>query len=58
MTTEQIAFVIILVFFVAVGSFFLGFELSDSAWRHRTRVREMLHEEKMALIKKDLMYDV
>lgn len=56
MTPEQISFAILLLGGVATGFFFLGAMLSDSAWAHRTRVREMVHKEKMAIIQRDLTY--
>ena len=46
----EVAFWLFLSGAASVASFFAGSWTSDAAWAHRTRVREMLHAEKMALI--------
>lgn len=49
MTAEAIGW---LVFcgFTSITAFFAGAWGTDAAWVHRTRVRELIHKEKMALI--------
>lgn len=36
--------------FASIAAFLAGAWSTDAAWAHRTRVREMVHKEKMALI--------
>ena len=36
--------------FASLFSFIAGAWTSDAAWAHRSRVRELVHKEKMALI--------